>query len=254
MAVVTGGGGGGVLSRPRVLALCVAFVLAASVVVAGGSGAGAQQSPPERVSSVSLSRADGEVTADWPAVSGATKYHVTYSTDGGKSWHAPVDDHTNVPTNSLTFSADNAKSYVVGVRAGNDVGWGGWRNSPAAGPFVPPVQQLPPERVSSVSLSRADGEVTADWPAVSGATKYHVTYSTDGGKSWHAPVDDHTNVPTNSLTFSADNAKSYVVGVRAGNEVGWGGWRNSPAQPARLSPLLRRTRPPAWLRSPATPA
>ena len=48
---------------------------------------------------------------------GATKYHVTYTTDGGGSWHAPVDDHTNVPTNSLTFSADNSKTYMVGVRA-----------------------------------------------------------------------------------------------------------------------------------------
>ena len=225
-------------ARRRFTAAVLALLVACGVLSAVTAPAAAQQSAPGQVSSVSLSRADGTVTADWPAVSGATKYHVTYSTDGGKSWHAPVDGHTNVPTNSLTFSADNAKTYVVGVRAGNDVGWGGWRNSPAADPFVPPVQQQPPERVSSVSLSRADGTVTADWPAVSGATKYHVTYSTDGGKSWHAPVDGHTNVPTNSLTFSADNAKTYVVGVRAGNDVGWGGWRNSSAADPFVPPVV----------------
>ena len=43
-----------------------------------------------------------------------------------------------MPTNTLTFNADNAKSYMVGVRAGNDHGWSGWRNSPQAGPYTPP--------------------------------------------------------------------------------------------------------------------
>ena len=184
------------------------------------------QSPPGSVSSVTLSRADGTVTADWPAVSGATKYHVTYTTDGGTSWHAPVHDHLNISTNTLTFTADNTKTYIVGVRAGNDDGWSGWTNSPASNPYTPPA---PPGSVSSITLTRADGTVTADWPAVAEATKYHVTYSTDGGASWHAPVKDHMNVATNTLTFTADNTKTYIVGVRAGNDDGWSSWTNSPA-------------------------
>ena len=197
---------------------------------------------------MTLTRADGTVTASWPTVSGATKYHVTYSTDNGGSWHAPVSNHTNITANSLTFNADNAKSYIVGVRAGNDADqWSGWRNSPSAGPYQPeptptptptptPAPQ-PPGPVSSVTLTRADGTVTASWPAVSGATKYHVTYTTDGGGSWHAPVNNHTNITTNSLTFNTDNAKTYVVGVRAGNSGGWGGWRNSdPAGPYVTAP------------------
>ena len=187
------------------------------------------QSPPGSVSSITLTRADGTVTADWPAVAGATKYHVTYTTDGGASWHAPVNDHMNVGTNSLTFTADNAKTYIVGVRAGNDDGWGDWTNSPASNPYTPPDTPTPPGSVSSITLTRADGTVTADWPAVSGATKYHVTYTTDGGASWHAPVNDHMNVGTNTLTFTADNTKTYIVGVRAGNDDGWGDWTNSPA-------------------------
>ena len=212
-------------------------------------------SAPATPSSVSLTRADGTVTADWPADSAATKWHVTYSTDGGGSWHAPVDDHTNVTTNTLTFNADNAKSYTVGVRAGNDHGWSGWRNSPQAGPYTPPQPtptptprpdptptptpqpSNPPSTPSSVSLSRADGTVTADWPAVSDATRYHVTYSDDGGSSWHAPVNGHTNIATNTLTFNAKNSKSYIVGVRAGNDHGWSGWRNS----ASIAPLPQPT-------------
>ena len=34
----------------------------------------------------------------------------------------PVADHRNVLANTLTFNADNSKSYIVGVRAGNDHG------------------------------------------------------------------------------------------------------------------------------------
>ena len=133
------------------------------------------------------------------APDGATKYHATYTDDGGKSWHAPVDNHTNIPTNSLTFSVDNAKTYIIGVRAGNDAGWSGWRNSPSAGPYIPPntpTPTNPPDAVSSVTVTRSDGSLTASWDAPDGATKYHVTYTDDGGKSWHAPVDDHTNIPT----------------------------------------------------------
>ena len=210
---------------PRAL---LALLLAALALSA--SPALAESTPPGAVSSVSLTRTDGTVTASWDAPSGATKYHVTYSDNGGASWHAPVDDHRNVTTTSLTFSADNAKTYIVGVRAGNDGGWSGWVNSPSAGPYTPPtLTPTPPGAVSSVSLTRTDGTVTASWDAPSGATKYHVTYSDNGGASWHAPVDDHRNVTTTSLTFSADNAKTYIVGVRAGNDGGWSGWVNSPS-------------------------
>ena len=172
---------------------------------------------------MTVTRSDGALTATWPAASDATKYHVTYSTDNRQSWSLAALNHT---TNSITISGDNAKTYIVGVRAGNDGGWSGWRNSPAAGPYTPPNAN-PPDPVASVSLTRADGAVTADWPAASRATHYHVTYTTDNGKSWSLAALSHT---TTSLTISkADNAKTYVVGVRAGNAHGWSGWVNSPA-------------------------
>ena len=206
-------------ARPTALLalLLAALALAPSLALA--------QSPPGSVSSVTLTRADGTVTADWPAVSGATKYHVTYTTNGGASWSLAASEHT---TNSITISnADNTKTYIVGVRAGNDHGWSGWKNSPSAGPYT---LSSPPGSVSSVTLTRADGTVTADWPAVSGATKYHATYTTNGGASWSLAALEHT---TNSITISsADNTKTYTVGVRAGNDHGWSGWVNSsPAGP-----------------------
>ncbi len=182
------------------------------------------QSPPASPNAVTVTRADGTVTASWDAVSGATKYHSMYSDDDRGSWHGPVDDHTNIQTTSITFSADNAKNIIVGVRAGNDHGWSAWTDSPSVGPYTP----TPPDAVSSVTVTRADGTVTASWDAVSGATKYHAMYSDDDRGSWHGPVDDHTNIQTTSITFSADNAKNIIVGVRAGNDYGWSAWTDSP--------------------------
>ena len=305
------------------------------------------QSPPSTPASVTVTRSDGALTATWPAVSGTTKYHVTYSTDGGGSWHAPVDDHTNVPTHTLTFGADNAKTYIVGVRAGNDGGWSSWVNSPASGPHTPqapgiivqdgsgnaitalavpeggeasyqvkltakpteetkvcvylsvrdkkdpditfkgeaadvvsidvvftpdnwdtaqtvtlvaaedddyvngardsgldartyysgyvtlPVTEIDndaPPAPSGVNVTRADGTLTVTGYAVSGAAKYHITYSSDNKQSWTAASDNHTE---SSITITgADNSKTYVVAVRAGSDGGWSGWTNStPAGP-----------------------
>ena len=341
----------GTLVRAAAFSMALLGLLAVAVVLTLAPVSGtalAQSNPPATPSSVTLTRADGTVTASWDAPAGATKYHVTYSTDGGGSWHAPVNDNTNVTTSSLTFSADNAKSYIVGVRAGNDNGqWSGWRNSPSAGAYIPPergirVQDsngnvitaltvpeggeasyqvkltakpteetkvcvylsvrdkndpditfkgeaadvvaidvvftpdnwdtaqtvtlvaaedddyvngardsgldartyysgyvtLPvteidndaPPAPSSVTVTRADGTLTVTGYAVSGASKYHITYSSDNKQSWTAASVNHTG---NSITISgADNSKTYVVGVRAGNDGGWSGWTNSaPAGP-----------------------
>ena len=131
------------ISSKLVLVLPIlALALMTFMLVAGREGAQAQGAPGNATNIV-LTRGDGTITATWDAVSGATKYHVTYTTDGGSSWHAPVDNHTNIPTNSVTFNADNSKTYMVGVRAGNDDGWGSWRNSSPIGPYTPQPTATP---------------------------------------------------------------------------------------------------------------
>ena len=165
-----------------------------------------------------------------------------------QSWTAAASPADNHSANSITITgADNGKSYVVGVRAGNDSGqWSGWRNSASAGPYTPDPTPTPtpapPAAPASVTLTRADGTVTASWNAPDGADRYHVTYSSDNEQSWTAAASPADNYSANSVTISgADNSKSYVVGVRAGNAGGWSGWRNSaaiaplPAAPANLS-------------------
>ena len=181
----------------------------------------ASTTPPETPSSVALTRADGSLTASWPAVAGATSYHITYSSDGGGSWSSPAANH---PSTSITISnVTNSATYLVAVRARNAHGDSGWRNSPSVGPFGTP----PPETPSSVSVTRSDGSLTASWPAVAGATSYHITYSSDGGGSWSLAAANHSSA---SITISnVTNSATYIVAVRARNDQGDSGWRNSPS-------------------------
>ena len=189
----------------------------------------AQQGPPASVSSVSATHNGDNVTASWPASDGATKYHVTYSDDGGASWSLAASEHAET---SITINnADSTKSYIVGVRAGNDAGWSGWTDSNEAPAVDSPS---PPGSVGSVSASRSNGNIAVSWNAADGATKYHVTYTDNGGQSWSLAALEHN---TNSITISgADDDKAYVVGVRAGNDAGWSGWVNSNTVPAVQTP------------------
>ena len=221
-------------SRPALRLVALMALLLAALTLS--SSPALAQSPPGTPSSVSVSRSDGSLTASWSAVSNATFYHVTYSSNNGKSWSLAALRHGGT---SIAIGATNGATYIVGVRAGNDYGWGGWRNSSSSGPYTPPPPTNPPPGTpSSVSITRGDGTLTASWPAVSGATKYHVTYSFNKGKSWSLAAFNHAS---SSITVGVENGWTYVVGVRAGNQHGWSGWRNS----APSGPYYPPTPPPA---------
>ena len=227
------------------LAALFALTLAALILLPGIALA---QSPPATPASVTVTRANGTLTASGYAVANATKYHITYSSNGGGSWSLAAYNHTGA---SITINnADNSKTYIVGVRAGNATGWSGWRNSSSVAPL-----SAPPATPSSVSVSRADGTLTVSGYTVTGATKYHITYSTNRGISWNAASDNHTG---SSITINnIDNDKPYMTAVRAGNTAGWSGWRNSstagPFTPPTATPTPTPTPTPPTT-PPATPS
>ena len=204
---------------------CTKLIATTSPITA--KSASQASASPGPVGGVTASRSGGGIVAGWDAVVNATKYHVTYSTDGGASWSLAADAHDSA---GITIAnADDGLAYIVGVRAGNDAGWSGWVNSNTV-----PAVSGPPGGVSSVTASRDGGNVTASWDAAANATKYHVTYSTDGGASWSLAADAHQS---NSITIAnADEDLAYIVGVRAGNDAGWSGWTNSNTVPEVLGP------------------
>ena len=185
--------------------------------------------PPGTPSSVSVERSAGVLEVSWPAVSGATGYHITYSSNGGGSWQLAAFDHRS---NSISISdVDDSATYLVGVRAHNPSGGGNWRNSSP----VAPLPTTPPGTPSSVSVVRSVGVLEVSWPAVSGATGYHITYSSNGGGSWDLAAFDHGSA---SIWISGvDDAATYLVGVRATNSAGGSNWRNSlPVAPLPTTP------------------
>ena len=179
-------------------------------------------SPPAAVGSVTLTRSGSTLTVSWNAVSDATKYHALYQADGAGDWLPPIPDYQNITATSFTFDIDSAKSYVVGVRAGNANGWGAWTDSPVSNPPLPAA-------VGSITLNRSGSTLTVSWNAVDGAAKYHALYQANGAGDWLPPIPDYQNITATSFSFDIDSDKSYVVGVRAGNSAGWGPWTDSPA-------------------------
>ena len=177
----------------------------------------AQGSPPAAPGSVTLTRTGegfrgkGTLTADWPAVTGATKYQINYTADKGRTWTPVAAEHT---TNSITFDIWNGYTYYVRVSAGNANGWSGWTSSAESAPIPAP---LPPHILpgpESVTVTRRDGTVIATWPAVAGALKYQIEYSDDlRGFNYYLVSDKHTST---RISFDADNSKPYTVAVRAG--------------------------------------
>ena len=194
-----------------------------------------------------MTRSDGALNASWPAVDGATSYHVTYTSDNGTSWSLAAENHS---TSSIDITGvDNSLTYIVGVRARNGHGDSDWTNSSPADPLP---GYAPPDTPSSVTVTRSDGVLNASWPAVDDATSYHVTYSSDDGTSWSLAAEHHA---TNSITISGvDNALTYIVGVRARNEHGDSGWTNSPPAGPFTPEPPEPTDPPAPTEPPGTPS
>ena len=198
---------------------------------------------------MSVSRADGTVTASWAAVTGADHYHVTYSTSNGASWSLAALKHTGT---SITITADNDATYIVAARAGNTTGWSGWRNSAPAGPYDPPlaapVQAMLGRGIVNVgrrnhwTLQHLD----VSWTGVANADSYQVQCANvyangiwdvddDDFGEWKTCVNSVSGTSTRitSSEYFMDREFAYKVRVRAKKSAnrggGWSTWTESPA-------------------------
>ena len=179
-------------------------------------------SPPDAVTTVTVTRADGTLTATWNAPANAAAYHVTYTTDNGKSWSLGAGDH--MPTTWTLSNADNAATYVVGVRARNgNNAWSGWTNSPSAGPYTPAPDPQPPAAPAGLTATGGDGSVTVSWtdPGDSSITgyEYQHRYAGVAWSAWTAVAD--SGAGTTSFTLDGlTNGAEYRVKIRAVNAHG----------------------------------
>ena len=209
----------------RSMTVLAAMVIAAFVSSQAGLPVAEASSPPDAVSSVSVTRADGSLTASWPAASGADYYQVDYSSDAGKSWSTAALRH---PGTSITIGGvKNGASYIVRVQARNADGDSGWTKSPTAGPYTPPTLTAPgaPASVTVARGTFGQRVLNVSWSAVSGAGFYNVRYSDDGGQTWASGPSRVTG--TSAAVTGVNDSLPYYAAVQAENAKGASGWTQS---------------------------
>ena len=179
---------------------------------------------PATPSAVNVTRADGTLTVSGYSVSNATKYHITYTSNGGQSWTAAACGVNCTGTSITITGVDNYKTYIVGVRAGNATGWSGWRNS------APATTTTPPDAPSSVWGERVcDSSMKVWWHRSDGATGYDLLYSKDGGQTWRSAMINKNKGGFGFWTWNKH--KTYWFAVRAVNAAGASAWVYSGATP-----------------------
>lgn len=144
----------------------------------------------------------GGVQISWTKVTGAQKYQVYMSTDGGKRWNTPK---VVTGTSYLYPGLSSSQTYTFTVRAVRDGKLSGYNSKGISCQYL-----ATPQLMNAVT----DGtEITVTWKSVPGANCYLVYSSTDGGKRWQTP----SRVTGTSATFSGlTPGQTYHFTVRAG--------------------------------------
>ena len=126
------------------------------------------------------------------------------------------------------------------MRAGNDAGWSGWTNSPAAGPYTPPAPDPtptptpePPGAPTGLTATAGDGSATMAWndPGDASITGYRYQIQEDGG-DWggQTPIAGSGAGTTSHEVTGLVNGSEYQFKLQALNADG-----ASPAAQAQVS-------------------
>ena len=134
---------------------------------------------------------NGEITLRWTASSGAAKYWVYRSTDGGKNYSYYTTVNTTHYTNTAVTPGN---AYYYKIKAVKTVD-GQDFTSPFSAIAFAYVTGTP-----NISLSNSNGRVTISWDAVKGANKYWVFRSTDGKNFVHYGTTTGTSYVNSSIT------------------------------------------------------
>ena len=192
---------------------------------------------------------NGQVTLAWNKVTGAAGYqYLVLNADKTRivstDWFSgSYGDQTSGIVTGLT----NGREYHFQVRAMKRgpatryIQWisGLWSNTRSARPEGPP----PP--VENIRVTHNGTSLTVTWDASLGATGYDVTYTDNSSGRTARAAWDHAGT---SVTITCDSrypganrdcvrsGATYSVGVRAKNDRGASGWRNSGRPPTEPQP------------------
>lgn len=145
----------------------------------------------------------GKPELTWNKVSGAKKYEIRYSTDGGATWAKKTI--TTTKTKYTHTGATGGKEYTYQVRAlGSGKSYHGSYSSPAVSCYVtcaaPSV---------TAAVDKATGYPSLTWKKVTGATGYAIYRTVDGVEEAEPIVVTGTGYKDENVTV--DSKYSYQV-------------------------------------------
>ena len=170
-----------------------------------------------------LIEGNGQITAQWDSVNGATKYRVfTYINEK----FTMVGDV--VSTSKTITGLTNGTEYGVLVIANVNGTWTNWS--------VSDVKYAIPSRIKKPMpvLTEENGQINVEWKAVDGATKYRVFKYSDGK---FVMIGDVTS--TSQTITGLSNGTEYGVLVIANVNGTWTEWTMSDVKYATPSPITK---------------
>jgi len=148
----------------------------------------------------------GKATLSWNAVPGAVKYRVSVSADGGATWTQQVDVATTSRNYTTLTAGVNYQWRVITI-------YGYLYQLPidtTNGPQFTTASCAATNLKDSV-ISATKAKLT--WNAISGATKYWIRFSSNGGSTWTTPVSITTNSYTNVALTAGKTYTWQVAGT-----------------------------------------
>ena len=201
------------MTRRLAHALVALAIVAGSLLVAPTRAVAAWTAPGKPVGGMTSTTA---VAIAWPAVWGAPRYLVKYSTS--KSWSSPQYLRTTEPNAELTGLKKGTTYYVkvaVTRTTGSKLSGYGPTNTVRTRTSASVYSSLTPGGLR-VESTEADS-IRLTWRARSGAATYQVKYGTDSALS------DPTYASTTATTLTVDGLKkgtTYWFAVRVKNAKG----------------------------------
>jgi len=162
---------------------------------------------PDVPAGLALVASNGQLTASWTTVSGATAYEVYTSTTSGSGFAKYGADIAQSATPNVAITGlSNGTTYYVQVLAKNSIGSSALCTEVSATPVFPAP--------AKPAVTAGNTQVSVTWSAVSGASSYAVLYDTDAdiaGATTASASETGTAYTITGLT----NGTIYYVFVRA---------------------------------------
>ena len=185
------------------------------------SGLDTLSGPPSiSVGAISTAAGKASLTLSWPAVPGATKYHVRTILGGGEI-RTPA-----TPTTGTTMTLSNMSpgtQYKFSVHPLNAAGYGpGIETATITTPTAPGV-------INGLNVTYSAGMLNADWaaPDSNGGSstlryEYKIETQASSGAAWEVNTDWTSAGLTPNFSIAKETVYNYRVSIRAVNGIGPG--------------------------------